>query len=64
MKLNEVIHYAPLGLENESQELVKKLAFLAAPFSFDRRQLALLVKTLNDQLNEDENDEGEQMDDS
>ncbi|KAH6918396.1 hypothetical protein BKA70DRAFT_1247074 [Coprinopsis sp. MPI-PUGE-AT-0042] len=62
MKLAEVIHYSPSGLENEPKEFVKKLAFLAAPFSFDRRQLALLVKTLNE-LNEDENDEDEnQMD--
>lgn len=66
MKLTEVIHYTPSGLENEPKEFVKKLAFLGAPFSFDRRQLALLVKTLNDQLNEDENDdeEGDEMDDS
>lgn len=53
MKLVEVIHYQPQGLEMETPEFVERLAFLGAPFSFDRKQLALLVKTLNDQMNED-----------
>ncbi|TFK30103.1 hypothetical protein FA15DRAFT_609201 [Coprinopsis marcescibilis] len=59
---HETIHFQPLELDKESPEFIEKLGFLKNPFSFDRRQLSLLVKTLSETMSEsDENNDSDEM---
>ena len=62
MQLVETIHFQPLELDKETREFVEKLGFLKTTFSFDRNQLALLIKTLSEALNESEEDDADDDD--
>ncbi|EAU88775.2 hypothetical protein CC1G_01148 [Coprinopsis cinerea okayama7 len=61
MKLTEIIHFQPLELDKETPEFIEKLGFLKNPFSFNKGQLALLVKTLSEALGD--SDDGDDDDD-
>ncbi|KAF5373733.1 hypothetical protein D9758_000756 [Tetrapyrgos nigripes] len=47
-ELTQTIYYVPLDMEKESPDYVERLGFLGAPFSFNRDQLALFVRTMHD----------------
>ncbi|KAG9226199.1 hypothetical protein CCMSSC00406_0005110 [Pleurotus cornucopiae] len=51
-KAKETLHYIPLSLDKEKPEVVDKLDFLKAPFTFERSQLAVFLRTLRDTLTE------------
>jgi len=51
--LQESLQYTPLDLEKETEEFVKSLEFLNNPFSFEREQLALFLRTLHDVVSGD-----------
>lgn len=48
--LVESLQYTPLHLEKEAEDFVESLGFLNNPFSFEREQLALFLRTLHDVL--------------
>jgi hypothetical protein len=57
--LQNMVHYAPLELEKESQEHIQKLDFLADAFTFAHTQMDYFLKTLNDHfssLSEEQDD--------
>jgi len=51
-QLVDSVHYAPLNLENESDEFIDSLGFLSKPFTFERDQLSLFARTLHDFMSE------------
>ncbi|KAF9500540.1 hypothetical protein BDN71DRAFT_1440635 [Pleurotus eryngii] len=51
-KAKETLHYIPLSLDKEKPEVVDRLDFLKAPFTFERSQLAVFLRTLRDTLSE------------
>ncbi|KAF4603753.1 hypothetical protein EYR40_000923 [Pleurotus pulmonarius] len=51
-KTKETLHYIPLSLDKEKSEIVDRLDFLKAPFTFERSQLAVFLRTLRDTLTE------------
>jgi hypothetical protein len=53
--LQESLQYTPLELEKETEEFVKSLGFLNNPFTFEREQLALFLRTLHDVVSGDGN---------
>ncbi|KAF9532149.1 hypothetical protein CPB83DRAFT_847298 [Crepidotus variabilis] len=55
--LVDSVHFKPLQLENESQEFVDSLGFLNTPFTFERSQLSLFLRTLHDVLSGEGNKE-------
>ncbi len=46
--LIQSLQYTPLHLEKEAEDFVESLGFLNKPFSFEREQLALFLRTLHD----------------
>ena len=47
-QLVDSVHYMPLNLEMESAEFVNSLGFLNTAFTFERHQLSLFARTLQD----------------
>ncbi|KAF8077736.1 hypothetical protein FPV67DRAFT_1647841 [Lyophyllum atratum] len=45
-QLIPTVHFTPLELDKESAEFVQKLEFLGSPFSFERNQLPLFLRTI------------------
>jgi hypothetical protein len=56
--LVESLQYTPLELERETEGFVESLGFLNNPFTFERDQLALFLRTLHDVVSGDGNSEG------
>jgi len=62
--LAESLQYTPLELDKETEEFVKSLGFLNNPFTFERDQLALFLRTLHDVVSGDgKNDDDSGSDD-
>ena len=53
----ESLQYTPLLLEGESEEFIDSLGFLNSPFTFERDQLALFLRTLHDVVSDDGKEE-------
>ncbi len=53
----ESLQYTPLGLEGASEEFIESLGFLNSPFTFERDQLALFLRTLHDVVSDDGKEE-------
>jgi len=49
---DQTIYFTPEDLDKEPPDFVRKLEFLNQPFSFNRRQLSIFLRTLNDKLKE------------
>ncbi|PPQ64107.1 hypothetical protein CVT24_008924 [Panaeolus cyanescens] len=61
--LVESVQYIPLALDRETDEFVKSLDFLNAPFTFERDQLSLFIRTLHDTLSGENNKAAQDDDD-
>ncbi|PFH54148.1 hypothetical protein AMATHDRAFT_135780 [Amanita thiersii Skay4041] len=48
----ESLYYVPQDLDKEPPEFVSRLGFLNHPFTFERKQLSLFLRTLHDSLKE------------
>ncbi|TFK42357.1 hypothetical protein BDQ12DRAFT_676076, partial [Crucibulum laeve] len=62
-ELIDTVHYVPVELDKETPEFVEKLGFLSGPFTFERDQLSVFLKTLRDNIDnmdaeEEEGSEG------
>ena len=53
----ETVHYLPQNLEKESSEFRESLEFLSGPFTFERSQLPLFIRTLHQHMGGDEDSE-------
>jgi len=59
----QTVHFVPLNLKNEKPEFVRKLEFLGSPFTFERSQFALFLRTLRDNMVSAVNDEDSEDED-
>lgn len=50
--LKEKVEYNPINLENEAEEFKQKLDFFRSPFTFERSQMHVFLKTLMERLAE------------
>ncbi|KAJ7582991.1 hypothetical protein C8J56DRAFT_956245 [Mycena floridula] len=58
------VRFSPLHLDNEPEDMVERLGYLATSFVFERDQLPLFLRSIHEKMaqlvNEDEGEEGEE----